>query len=136
MSPALELAKLYSKCLYEALQGKTHAWDELHQFAEAWRADLAWLSKVLPTVNGRRMIKREQAIRLAGDAGEVGLAVYSVGPELPHAIVGTWTYIYIWMSMIPGIALHAALQPCVLGSAKGLEQSLLLRNCSRRSKHI
>ena len=91
MSPALELAKLYSKCLYEALQGKTHAWDELHQFAEAWRADLAWLSKVLPTVNGRRMIKREQAIRLAGDAGEVGLAVYSLGPELPHAIVGTWT---------------------------------------------
>ena len=40
MSPALELAKLYSICLYEALQGKTQAWDDLHQFQDAWRADL------------------------------------------------------------------------------------------------
>ena len=91
MGPALELGRLYSRCLYEALQGKTHAWDELHQFDGAWRADLQWLHGVLPTINGRRMVKREQAVRLAGDAGEAGLSVYSLGPELPHNIVGTWT---------------------------------------------
>ena len=86
MGPALELAKLYSRCLYEALQGKTHAWDELHNSEGAWRTDLQWLHKVLPTINGRRMLKRERAIRLVGDAGEAGLAVYSLGADLPHNI--------------------------------------------------
>lgn len=47
MRPALELAKLYSRCLCEALQGETHTWDELHQFDGAWRADLQWLHRVL-----------------------------------------------------------------------------------------
>jgi hypothetical protein len=91
MAPALELAKLYTRSLYAALQGQQGSWDELHAFEGAWRLELVWLIKVLPVINGRRILKREGAVRLVGDAGETGIGVYSPGGELPHPIVATWT---------------------------------------------
>ena len=91
MAPALELAKLYTRSLYAALKGQHGLWDELHAFEGAWRQELAWLLKVMPTINGRRILKREETVRLVGDAGETGIGVYSPGNELPQPIVASWT---------------------------------------------
>ncbi|BDA41867.1 hypothetical protein COCOBI_02-6620 [Coccomyxa sp. Obi] len=90
MAPAFELAKPYTRSLYAALQGQQVAWDELHAYEGAWRHELQWLLKVLPAINGRRILKREDTVFLAGDAGETGLAVYSMECELPTPIISTW----------------------------------------------
>lgn len=93
MRPAVELAPLYTRGLYTgscSTDGR-QGWDELYDFQDAWRLDMAWILENLPLQNGRRVVKPEAAIHLVGDAGETGLAIFAPGGELTAPIVSTNT---------------------------------------------
>lgn len=89
-SPALQLAPLFARAVYQAMVG-TSSWDALYPNQEALQADLQCCAESLLTSNGHAWFKRQATFVVAGDASDFAFAAYAPNGEYSHPIVVSFT---------------------------------------------
>lgn len=90
LSPAVPLAPIYGKIMYQLMTGQA-TWDALAENPQELRQHLDFLTRTLPLANGKRWKKPEVATVFTGDASEHQYGGFTPNGELDAPFVQPFT---------------------------------------------
>ena len=86
IAPAVYMAPLYTRCLFQAMSSSAN-WDAPLEDLPIAVPDLQYWLENIDLCNGRTWLKRYQYLHIVGDASSVGYGAFAPHGELPSPMV-------------------------------------------------